>query len=69
MRLPIDVTELHTYAVDWSADQITCSVDNQLSPGTDRLRAAEPTPTSFRRSDAECASAWPSRGQMVGGDR
>jgi hypothetical protein len=29
--LPIDITEFHTYAVDWSSDQVDFLVDGELA--------------------------------------
>ncbi len=31
MRLPIDIAEFHTYAVDWSADRVDFFVDGELA--------------------------------------
>ena len=30
VRLPIDIAEFHTYAVDWSADRVDFFVDGEL---------------------------------------
>lgn len=30
VRLPIDITEFHTYAVDWTSDRVDFSVDGEL---------------------------------------
>jgi len=36
VRLPIDIAEFHTYAVDWSADRVDFFVDGELARGCAR---------------------------------
>jgi Glycosyl hydrolases family 16 len=33
VRIPIDIAEFHTYAVDWTADRVEFSVDGELIRG------------------------------------